>query len=761
MRDVDTSTALETEIEVESFGAQETGSFSIAVNGKAFDILMSGLYSRANEAIVRELCTNAFDAHLAAGCVDRPFRLQLPSRWDDRFAVRDYGTSLGHHSVMTLYTKVFQSTKDKTNAQVGKYGLGSKTPFAYTDQFTVTAWMDGEKRVYTAFRDAERIPKISLFAREVVDHSTEGNEVGLEVSFPVQPKDLGSFNDAARRVLMGFDVKPITRSDVVQELAPSFQAKDGSWKVYPSGNDLPLPDAPHVRQGCVIYPVDIQAVGRVANADDMKGLNAFAHEMIILDMPIGTVEVTPSRETLSYDPTTAQNLAVAFLGALQEIKEQATETLTDAPTLFDAIKKRGDVFGSMSSWGALRNEIMASLKWRGREVKDSITISGRTLTVMRRHGVDIRTPANGGKHGRAKSLLTYHSFPGSISVNPGHIDTLPVFFYWSGENAPLHLGYRYAAAVEQFRSRGHHYILPNFTPGGVAEAVLKVALGRPDTVTLVDLATVAFTRPDYKKTLAQVGEWDGFTKFRPTRFGQIQADDTNVWYVKTLRGEVVPPAGWAAISHGAMDFAWDTMREIGVIPRNAKLVNIPASRKDLSKDIPDAWNDLFEDTEEALQTLNIENAEKSYCAGHLGLMSAEPWGRLMTYFSTRPAGDIADPSSTMIVSISRHNDFKESLKGDYKRDAALKDLAEKLGRNQYIKDFDYSKCMNVFTNIKSELSRTYPMVDLLCSDGNFFYNWPHPSPTFARLVDYINLVDASRTLSAPTDVSIIDIAQAA
>ncbi len=134
---------------VEAEGLGETEGFKIAASGKAFRSLIDSIYSRKEEAPVRELLTNAWDAHIAAGKIE-PFHLHLPSRLFPTFYVRDYGPSMSHEFVMERYTTLFDSTKDGArdddvaviapNAQVGSWGLGSKTPFAYTDAFTLTCW---------------------------------------------------------------------------------------------------------------------------------------------------------------------------------------------------------------------------------------------------------------------------------------------------------------------------------------------------------------------------------------------------------------------------------------------------------------------------------------------------------------------------------------------------------------------------------------------------------------------------------------------
>jgi HSP90 family molecular chaperone len=169
-------------------GYKEVSTFSIKANAKAFRILIDGLYSDKPRAIVREIASNALDSHIMAGCPEKPFDCHLPNRLEPYFSIRDYGVSLSHDLVMRLYTTVFESTKEDSNSQVGRFGLGSKTPFAYTEAYTVTAYLDGEARMYNAFIDSNGVPSIALLVQEP---TTEPN--GIEVSFPVSTADCNSF----------------------------------------------------------------------------------------------------------------------------------------------------------------------------------------------------------------------------------------------------------------------------------------------------------------------------------------------------------------------------------------------------------------------------------------------------------------------------------------------------------------------------------------------------------------------------------------
>lgn len=307
--------------------------FSIKANGKAFRILIDGLYENKIQSIVREIWSNALDSHVEAGCPQRPFSITFPSMYNPVFTVRDYGTSLDHEDIMGLYSTVFESTKEDTNEAIGKWGLGSKSPFAYTDTFSVTAVMDGQKRFYTALIAEDGVPQIHFMGET---ETTE--ERGIEVSFPIATRDIEAFRTAALRVSHGFDVKP----DVlrVDEDEPEFSgwpdlpilSEGKGWKLL-QGAVEGYSRRAYARMGCVLYPI---------NTDAISGLNEeekrLLHSTLIIDFPVGALEISASREALSYGPKdpTEESIRNRIRTIVQEMVQAFTEQYNKADSFWDA-----------------------------------------------------------------------------------------------------------------------------------------------------------------------------------------------------------------------------------------------------------------------------------------------------------------------------------------------------------------------------------------------------------------------------------------
>lgn len=273
----------------------QIGEFRIRNSAKAFNILSSGLYANKIRAVIRELSCNAVDSHVAAGKQDTPFDIHLPNQLEPWFSIRDYGTGLSHEQVTNIYTTYFESTKTASNDFIGALGLGSKSPFSYTDNFTVTAIKEGKKGIYTAFINEHGVPSIAPMGQEDTDEPA-----GVEVKFAVSERyDFSKFQDEARQVYTYFALRPVVSG------ASNFSFRDVEYldrdiipgvHTYKDGHRRSV-----AIMGNIAYPIE------VPNADQTLGdLRSLLNCGLELHFAIGELDFQASREGLSYIPETVQ-----------------------------------------------------------------------------------------------------------------------------------------------------------------------------------------------------------------------------------------------------------------------------------------------------------------------------------------------------------------------------------------------------------------------------------------------------------------------
>lgn len=311
--------------DVSTAGVMSVHKATIAQSSKVFDFFASQTYSDKFKAIVRELVSNALDSHAEAGNTDS-VDVYLPDAFDPYFRVKDHGIGMSHDFATSSFMCYSDgSTKDNSNLVIGGFGIGSKSPFAYTDQFTLRSVHNGTASVYSVFKDEDGIPSIGLLEQKPT------NEVnGVEFSLPVEDEDFAAFTTAAQTGLPYFFER--VRLHGAEVDAPHFIQRGETWAVRHRDSG----DTPQVVMGGVAYPIASHQLSTDLCYDSRLG--PLLKMPIDLFMPIGSCSVTLSRESLLYDDKTK--------AAIRQVLESIIDEITaDIPTMFD---------GLAGEWGACK-----------------------------------------------------------------------------------------------------------------------------------------------------------------------------------------------------------------------------------------------------------------------------------------------------------------------------------------------------------------------------------------------------------------------
>lgn len=311
--------------EIERSGITTESTFKIKTTAKAFEILSTGLYSNAILAIIRELSSNAYDAHIAAGRSDIPFDVHLPNVLEPFFSIRDYGTGLSNEEIFSLYTTYFESTKTESNDFIGALGLGSKSPFSYVPSFEVISWHEGTQRNYSIFLNEEGIPCVALLGEFPTDQTN-----GLEVRLAVKRDDFYKFREELAHILKFFPTKPTVKGHVGFQFdaLPETKLSGEQWYITHRGYNDPQMVAV---QGNVPYKVDLSLVAEALTDNELNAVERFVNKNVqaVLFFNIGELEVAASREAIRYDERTKNNIANRLRQLVVQFMEQLAKTITD------------------------------------------------------------------------------------------------------------------------------------------------------------------------------------------------------------------------------------------------------------------------------------------------------------------------------------------------------------------------------------------------------------------------------------------------
>lgn len=306
---------------IESSNLGNTQTFGMQQTKKSFKLL-SSLYSDTPLAIIRELGCNARDSHISADKPNAPFHIHLPNSLEPWVTIEDFGTGISHADIYEIYAVYFCSTKTKSNSQIGCMGLGSKSPFAYTDAFSITSTVDGEQRVYNAYFNENDMPAISLMSS---CSTTDSN--GVKIQIPVKAGDFAQFAEATKKSFRFFDVKPTISGGKIEwhDEVPTFEGE--GWKSFESfGNNECW-----AIMGGVTYPVDIYKMS-------YETRTFLQHSGLVMFFEMGELDFVPSREHLDYCEMTMKALNAKIAFAQENFVQRYSAMIADKPNIFEALK---------------------------------------------------------------------------------------------------------------------------------------------------------------------------------------------------------------------------------------------------------------------------------------------------------------------------------------------------------------------------------------------------------------------------------------
>ena len=306
--------------------------FSGKANAMLFDMFTDGIYSNPIGSVVREITSNCFDSHIEAG-KDNPSNPVIVKHSYDKLANEhfisfiDNGVGMSPDRVENIYGVYFESTKRTTNDQIGGFGIGGKTPMAYTDTFNVITRYNGIEYTYVIYKGSES-PEISL----AFEQSTKECN-GTEVRVPVKSNDLDRFESEIKKQLYYFENIVFIGFDSDTWL--------NSYNIYKGNNFLYRGD---------VYGDEVHlCIGKVAYPLNFSNLNLSRYDYRVpvgLKFEIGDIDVTPNREEVRYTDKTIAKI----IEKLDAVKQELTEMIGKQ---YDNVQTIEEYYAAKENFGNL------------------------------------------------------------------------------------------------------------------------------------------------------------------------------------------------------------------------------------------------------------------------------------------------------------------------------------------------------------------------------------------------------------------------
>lgn len=283
-----------------------------------FRILSKSYYSRKIDSIVRELVSNCFDSHAEAG-INEPVIVER--RYDienDTYNIifKDVGVGMNPERMYKVFNQWFTSTKRDSNDYIGAFGLGSKSPFSYTDVFNIITVYEGIKYDYD-YVLGDSLPELisnygydeNQIPKGQVTTERNGTEIIIQL---LNKNDYKSFEESIKKELCYFD-------DVY---TVGFPSCSNDYSIYRKNSFLFRPngsysDELHIVLGKCCYPIDWKAINR----ERVKLPFGIRFE-------IGELQVIPNRESIVYDASDDDTIANKINAKINLVLEEVNDLIS-------------------------------------------------------------------------------------------------------------------------------------------------------------------------------------------------------------------------------------------------------------------------------------------------------------------------------------------------------------------------------------------------------------------------------------------------
>lgn len=388
--------------------------FSMVMTAKAVEVLSASLYEEPIAAILRELGTNAMDSHVDAGKPTQAFEVHLPSTMEPYFYLRDFGTGISDGHMKQVYTVYFASDKTHRDDLTGCLGLGSKSPFSYTDQFMVTSIHKGMRRIYNIFKDEDGVPTLTKMSEEeTVDTS------GVEVRFAVKSNDFESFHYNSTRIYQWFHVRPTFTNEDCKLPVFDKTLRGNKWFVL-NDNSKGF----NVLMGNIRYHVERNKIPEnvIKQLDEKKAILLDCG--IFFEADIGDFSMAANRESLHFNQHTEKSLVKTINHIYDDIVNDFNEKISNAESLWQA----NIVVAKMSKWNWTSRLINAGfITWNGHHVvgnirlKDKVDVRNESSVKVFEYQVKYGVPDKSGNKGLPVWHIYKDTRPTSILAT-GHTE---------------------------------------------------------------------------------------------------------------------------------------------------------------------------------------------------------------------------------------------------------------------------------------------------------------------------------------------------
>jgi hypothetical protein len=223
-----------------------------------------------------------------------------------------------------IFIKYTASTKRDDNNQTGGFGLGAKTPFSYSDTFSIETNFDGVAYVYSCGIDETRVGKLMLMSER---KTTEPN--GTEIIIPVKSADFYTFNTSIENATRHWDVKPNFVGGSVSYQIQKKVLEGDNWAF--ASHDSYQSVVKLIIDG-IEYPLDLSTLRTYADATILDSTRS----VLLLEFGVGELSLSANREAVYLDDPTKKKIKTRLEYVKSSIKKKLDDKISKFTSLWEA-----------------------------------------------------------------------------------------------------------------------------------------------------------------------------------------------------------------------------------------------------------------------------------------------------------------------------------------------------------------------------------------------------------------------------------------
>jgi hypothetical protein len=339
------------EFDITGDGMEEK-EFSIDTNSDMIiKLLRDKMYQNKIGAVCREVISNSRDANRENNKKHVPVKVELThekSYVSDEYKISfsDEGIGISPERMDNIFLRYGSSTKRDTNDYTGGFGIGAKTPFAYSDEFFIDTVVNvaGENVLYQyqALITSDGVRESSKMI--LINTEKTKQNTGTKITIPVQGEDVEEFEKeliyttlfwSVKPEFIGFNFEDKKQLNIVYEQEEFMFVKE--YHIFGNDSYIILIDE-------IPYIFDNKKLQEINENLSKKFMIENTHFKFILKFNTGEVTVSGSREDVEYTKENIKKIIERNNFIISEGEKMIKEKIEQASSYSEACKNASKIF---------------------------------------------------------------------------------------------------------------------------------------------------------------------------------------------------------------------------------------------------------------------------------------------------------------------------------------------------------------------------------------------------------------------------------